>query len=215
MPRCLARAALLVTFVAATPARAGGLATAVPPSATSVAAPGAPDPTPTAPRKDPRVALALSLGATVGVTLMIPAFAGNASEGSLVALGVGLLVAPSVGHWYSGRWVNPAMIVRGVALTTTLVSGMSLATGILDCSAGAVTYNHESGGDDGAACDMAVIGAFTGAAVYGVAAIYEIADARYAAREHNRRHGWDVQVVPTAMRGPAGTAPGLSLSGRF
>ena len=34
-------------------------------------------------------------------------------------------------------------------------------------------------------------------------------------RDYNRRHGWDLQVAPTAMRGASGAAPGVSISGQF
>jgi hypothetical protein len=114
----------------------------------------------------------------------------------------GFLLGPSVGSWYVGRAVNPAMITRGAALV--------VGAGVLPFAASCIQDEHTPDH-----CGLILLG-FAGAVVtYGVASFYEMGAAAEWAKAHNRRHGWDVQVTPAALPGPGGTVPGLGLSGRF
>ena len=196
---------LVVAFVAllAVPARAQ-------PSRTPPLAAPAPAPiVPTSSRKSPTVAVAISLGVTVGsLALMVAGSAGDhdgdGEESPLVApAAIGFLLGPTTGHWYAGRFATPATGVRAIALGAGMLSGIVM----VGCALG-------GNGDDGA-CSLAIAGMVGSSVTYSIAGIYEIVGAASSATAYNRRHGLDLAVTPTATPANGGIAPGLAVTGRF
>jgi hypothetical protein len=214
----LAAAAACLSILAAGVARAD---TAAPPSSV---APAAPAPVryapalgrPLPPRKDPGVALGLSLGITAGGMAMM-AIGGNLDSelgGGLATAGaLAWFLGPSTGHAYAGRIGNPGLAIRGVSA----LGGVVAIGGLVGCIAGSGDDidDHDHLGDDDDDC-----GVFAGLLVassisYLAGAVYEIVDAPRAARRHNARFGLDVQVAPTVVGGSGDRAPGLVVAGRF
>lgn len=136
---------------------------------------------PQAERKIPSRALIFSLGGTVVLT---PAF------------GVGLLVGPSLGHFYAGdsqqAWI-------GIGLRT--VGGGVFLEGV----ASEIAAAEKSSGPNAATV--------VGALIVGGSAIYDIVTASGSAREYNEAHGLNAQVTPTV--GPRGEQVGLALRVSF
>jgi hypothetical protein len=187
-----------------------------PPDATCSACPSAPAPTravPTGSRKNPSTALALSLGVTAGSLGLLIAGGSLKNDAGLAAVvtpaTIGFLVGPSLGHWYSGRVVNRGMGLRALGAVVGAV-GIGMAVGCVDSG----LLDEAAGERHSDSCALPGIIAVGGSALYLVGTLYEIADAPRAAHEYNRRHGWEVQVVPTVPTAGGGPV-GVAVSGRF
>lgn len=154
-------------------------------------------------------AFALSLGGTIGSVGLIAAAVsrdGHPPQSTILAgAGVaGLLLAPSMGEWYSDEFLTPGLGLRVAGPVIALVG-----LGAFPC--------HQLG--DGSGCNTLgpaqnaalVVGA--GAFIAGVA--YDIWDAPRAAGRYNRSHS-SVAVTPMTMRGPSGSpAYGLYFSATY
>lgn len=214
-------AAACLSMVAA--GLAPGLAraeTAAPPSSV---APAAPAPArlapvlarPLPPRKDPAVALGLSLGVTAGgmAAMVIGGNLDSNLGGGLATAGaLAWFFGPSTGHAYAGRIGNPGLAIRGVSA----LGGVVAIGGLIGCIAGSGDdiEEHEHLGDDD---DCGIFAGLLVASSIGYlgGAVYEIVDAPRAARRHNARYGLDVQVAPALVGGDAGRGPGFAVAGRF
>lgn len=151
-------------------------------------------------RKDPNMALALSLGGTLGSLALISL--GDATENETLgtAGALGIWLAPSFGHWYAGQGWTTGLKWR--------LAGTAAAT------AGIMWFAVECipGCDDGAHPGLLL--AIGGGVAFVGGVVNDIATAPRAAREHNARiEGWlrDVTVRPTFGSGRAG----LAVGGRF
>lgn len=115
------------------------------------------------------------------------------------------IVTPSLGELYSHHWLNGTMALRAGGLFVEFV-GLVFASNsdVGDCA-------DTTGPCHLHASTIGLLGG--GAALYLGATVLDIVEAPSAARAWNRRHA--VQVVPTALRTPTSTAPGLVLSARF
>jgi hypothetical protein len=123
--------------------------------------------------------------------------------------GLGMLaVTPSLGQFYAGQYLTIGMGIRAAATgfaIYTLQTRTRLAKCDLDPSS------------EPPRCEIFTEGAYP---MLGIAAIafiggvwYDVLDAADAADRHNTKHG--LTVMPTALRGPQGLAPGLAISGFF
>lgn len=117
---------------------------------------------------------------------------------SLAVIGsVGLLVAPSAGHWYSGKLMTKGMALRlggiGVA-TTSLIAGRTLRLGEI------VTDEDHNGNE------VLIGGLVVGGGLVVAGIIYDIATADDAAREYNRKQARTLTVAPTMTNDSAGFA---------
>jgi hypothetical protein len=198
---CAAAAAVLL---AAMPARASGPPGAMPP------APGDPiAPTPGAIRREPAIALGLSLGVTAaGLALMAaapPADESDLGDGMALAGLLAILIGPTTGHLYADRIVNTGLGIRAASASVGFVAFGGLAM----CA-----FGDED--DDGDHCGWWALAAAGSSLVYAGGTVYEIVDAPRAARAYNRRHGLDLTLAPTAVRaGDGSEAPGLVVAGAF
>lgn len=153
--------------------------------------------------KSPGIALALSLGGTVGSYVLAVA-GGETQSDELSSMGaIGVFLAPSFGHWYAGKgWTD------GLTLRLAGVGGMMVGLILLlgDCG-----FEGDSSCDEAPGTVLMVVGA--GAYVGGT--ILDIATAPGQARKYNERlreraaNGWALSPVVTGDRA------GFVLSGRF
>jgi len=154
----------------------------------------------------PTTATLLSLGgvAASGLTLG----AGLAMGGDAgIAVGIvgasSLLITPSAGNIYSGKFLSRGFVAR-VAGTAAMAGGAALFVASFD------PFN-ESDDHAGAAAGMAL---FVGGGVaFVTGTILDVATASTAAHEWNAKHGFT--LAPTPIVTPSGTSAGLGLSGRF
>jgi hypothetical protein len=197
---CAAAAAVLL---AAVPARASGPPSVMPPPPGSAIAP-----TPGASRREPAIALGLSLGVTAaGVALMAaapPAETSDLGDGMALAGLLAILIGPTTGHLYADRIGNTGLGIRVVSASVGLIAFSGLAL----CA-----FGDEE--DDGEHCGLWALGAAGSSLLYAGGTVYEIADAPRAARAYNRRHGLDLTLAPTAVRAGGREAPGLAITGSF
>jgi len=192
--------ALAVADTAA--AQPGNAPIAPPPPPPPGYAPAPPPVTgPIAGEKSESTALALSLGGTIA-SIGLMAIGESQNNDDLGAIGgIGVWVAPSFGHWYSGKlWTN-GMTLR-LAGAGAVVVGAVMLIGCID---------SENSCEDGPAVVLFVGGA--GAFVAG--GVYDIVTAPRSAREHNESlrlraaGGWAITPVVTHDRA------GLVFGGRF
>lgn len=207
-PTVLAAALCIATFAATATASAQPSMTppVAPGSAPGTAAPGVPW-TPSGPQKSEATATNLALGGAVLPFVLFGAAAAADDNDTTPALALAgaasLVLTPSAGHWYAGKFLTTGMALRaGGALAGTV--GFALAIG---CAI--------SEGDD---CDGGGLGALLFAGGLGALAagvIYDVATADNAVREYNARATIPVTVVPTALRSGGSTTPGLAVAGSF
>ena len=147
--------------------------------------------------KSEQTALGLSLLGTIApVALLIGA--AKADQPELATAGaIGMLVGPSLGHWYAGRYVTGGMLVRGGG-TALMLAGVVRAIGSLDC--------EERCSDDGGVLMAA------GAVMFVGGTLYDLATAGRAARAWNEQH---LDLGPTVVRGASGPVPGFGVAGSF
>jgi hypothetical protein len=161
-------------------------------------------------RKDPSIAVLLSLGVPVAGAIMLGAADNDTAK--LIGFG-GLLFGPSTGRWYAGEAGGGTLALRtlgGVSMVVGLVSVIAAAES--DCD----FY------DDGcpAARDEAdamerrgMVLFFGGAGLWVGTSIADIVFAKRAADSWNKRHS--VSLTPGYV-GTGGTrTPGVVLTGRF
>ncbi len=195
--------AAAITFVGATAARAQpGLVQPTSP------APVEPPAAPAGEAKSEQTATLLALGGTA-LPLVLFIAAGNTDNSdkasTLGLAGVAsLILTPSAGHWYAGKYFTTGMGLRLAGGAATLLGG-AIALG---CAL-------SEGGDD--SCDGAA-GAlllFGGLGTLATGIIYDIATADNEVRAHNARLAPAISVVPTVVRSGSSTTPGLVVAGTF
>jgi hypothetical protein len=200
-------AAAALVLLAALPARASGPPSAMPPPPGYTIAP-----TPGATRRDPAIALGLSLGVTAaGLGLLAaapPADESDLGDGMALAGLLAILIGPTTGHLYADRIGNTGLGIRAVSASVGLVAFSGLGLCAFDLSG--------DDDDDGEHCGWWAMAAVGSSLLYAGGTIYEIVDAPRAARAYNQRHGLDLALAPTAVRaGDGSQAPGLAVSGSF
>jgi hypothetical protein len=154
--------------------------------------------------KSPGLALGLSLGGTALSIALTAADDDSDSGASLGAIGgIGLWVAPSFGHWYSGKMWTPGLTARLAGTGAAVIGALMLVTCI------------DSDGDcDSEGPGIVLLLGGAGAIVGG--GIYDIATAPEEARKYNARlreqsatRQW--ALTPSVSRDRAG----FVLGGRF
>jgi hypothetical protein len=175
-----------------------------PPPPPSGYAPAPPPPAsgPVAGEKSPGTALLLSLGGTVASLALMGVAEGAQNDGIGAVGGIGVWVAPSFGHWYSGKLWTDGLTLRFAGAGAIIVGAVLL---IGDC------INDEVGCDDETPAFVLIVG---GAGAFVAGGIYDIATAPGAAHRHNERlrarasYGW--AVAPMVTRDRAGLVVGGS-----
>lgn len=148
--------------------------------------------------KSEQAALGLSLLGTV-VPFAVTVAAASADQPELALAGaIGMLVGPSLGHWYAGRFVTGGMLMRGAG-AALMLGGVVQALDELGC-------DGSCGSSDGATLVIA------GAAVFVGGTLYDLATAGRAARKWNERH---LDMGPTVVSSASGPVPGLGVAGSF
>ncbi len=148
-------------------------------------------------------AFALALGGT-GLSLgslMMAARTDAGDEGGALAIAgtVGLIVAPSLGHFYAGE-TRRGLLHTGVRLAALGGTLAGVVVTLNDCGF--------EGEDDCSSTGPVIIGVSMATGL--VSAIYSIADAPRAARRHNERAArW--RFVPGPIMTPGGGPPGMGL----
>jgi hypothetical protein len=183
------------------------------PDVASAQAPGqvVAQPAPPAPavkqRKNPNLALALSLAPWLtGI-----AMAGNGNPtAELIAFGFEF-VGPSLGHIYVGRIWTTGLALRLGGLAVTAFGVGLFVTNRAPCTAEWCFFPSAANTTGSIGLGLA----FAGATTILVGAIHDIWTARRDARDYNRAHGVDATVAPVTIRAASSTAPGLALVGRF
>jgi hypothetical protein len=155
----------------------------------------------TAEPKSPSRAAGLSL-AGAGVSLGVTLLGAASGSGEVALIGAGSLVlTPSLGEWYSGRYLTVGMGMRAVSL-------LLLARGFRNgwnCNPSEGCMESPS---DRAFQAAGVLTLLSGTA-------YDLVTASSAARAYNARIAARALVTPTLLAGPSAPGYGLSLSGRF
>jgi hypothetical protein len=151
--------------------------------------------------KNPNVALALSLGATMSSYYLVAS--GDDRTRSIIG-GAALLVGPSLGHLYAHHWWTKGLTLR-LAGAAVAIEGASLRGSCASLLASCTGLNPGMG--------VALVLAGSTAIVAGI--VWDIARAPAAARAYNRAHDRGVTFGPAAIRGAATTSPGLAFVGRF
>lgn len=193
-------AVLVVAAVLAAP-----LAAAAQPGLTDPVAP--PPPVDESGDKSPGLALGLSLlGTTAGYATLFAA-ADSESDGLWLLGFGGIVVGPSLGHFYAGelgRGVNHSLVRVGAA-------GVIFAGAL-------VTFADCWGGDEEDSCSGAGPAIMVGGAVLGIgSSLYSIVDSPAAARRHNEaRRKHRLVVAPAPVVGPdRSTGYGVALGAQF
>ena len=151
--------------------------------------------------KSPAAAVLMSLTTTAALTAGGIALGAAGSEQAgfgLFALGV--VVAPSLGHFYAGEWGH-GLITSGLRL------GLGTATLVTAVSSMFAHERDESGANGAAAVGL-------GIATVGLM-LYDIIDAPLAAKRTNKKRQRAWLLAPTLARHGDALQPGLSMVGRF
>jgi len=150
--------------------------------------------------KSEQTAFGLSLAGTA-VPLAITIAAVSTDQDELALAGAaGMLLGPSLGHWYAGRVVTGGLALRagGTAL---------MFVGALQALGHTLCHGHEDDcGGDGSALLIGGAAAFVGGT------IYDVATAGRQARRWNEKH---FDLAPMVVRGASGKAPGFGIAGTF
>lgn len=167
----------------------------------------------TAAAKSENTALGLSVGgpfASAGVAVLGLKLASGPEAGTIrkevggllaFAGGAGIVLGPSFGELYAGKYLTGGMDLRlgGLAVMGVGAIAAALSKGV-DCRDLDCPKNPNTSGAD------AVI--VVGAVLYGAGWIYDVANARATVREYNRAHGsLSATLVPTGN--------GVALAGTF
>jgi hypothetical protein len=158
--------------------------------------------------KDRDTALALSAGGTaVSAGLVVAAVVGGADSApdharfrtTLGELGVAsLLVTPSLGEWYAGRYLTLGLALRAAGAATTLAG---------------IAYSYCNDSTCSSDRGHALIAIGLAAAAAGI--VYDIADARSTTDRYNRARAPRLAIMPTVLPSPSGPAMGIGLARTF
>jgi len=171
--------------------------------------PPLPEPATVAPVKNEGHALALAIGGTlVGVGITVAAVRGDAV---VLLVGVGVsVIGPSAGHLYAGANQHAfATSVGRIGAAAVFIKGV--------LQRDKVGYDCEFANEPCVEPDNKRQGTrlmWIGGILYAGITIYDIVDARYAARRTNARHRV-VMVAPSVISGAHGPAPAVSFVGSF
>ena len=165
-------------------------------------------------RKSEKTATALAIAGTVApLALLVGAGLAETvnQDGVAIALGVtggvGVIVGPSAGHWYAGKAVTTGMGIRAASVTVGF-AGLVMA----GLCANADEDRSVNGGCNAAPY---VVTTLAGLAGYVTGVVYDVATAGRAVRAANERHDLRMSVMPTAVRTSTGLTPGLAAVGSF
>jgi hypothetical protein len=164
--------------------------------------------------KDPQTARILS-GAAAGVSggVVLAGFlvVDRASfNPPVLYTGIGMLMlTPSLGEWYAGQYLTIGMGVRAAAAALAIYT-LQTQTIEVTCIT-AMTSNEPKCKVLDAGVAYPLLSVATIAFIGGV--WYDVLDAKDAAVRYNQRKA--VRVMPTALQGPQGLAPGLAFGGTF
>lgn len=160
-------------------------------------------PAPTAERKDPSIAVLLSLGITTASYITL--FAADNEDLQLAAF-FGTYLGPSTGQWYAGQ-------VGGLGLGLRAAGFVMGVYGISQMLASECDYEYDCSDADAAGARGALF-FWGGAGLWVGSTIYDIVLAKRAADSWNVRH--NVNLAPTMTADVSGHhAPGLAFTGRF
>ena len=150
-------------------------------------------------RKSPTQAQLYSLGGTLVPVLLGAGMDKERDDIRVPLLAAGILVGPSVGHFYAE---NTSQALTGI--------GIRLGGGALSVLGFGVALNASlEGNSGGGGAALFYAGVLTSLASAG----YDIFTADDAARDYNEAHGLSVQAAPTV--GPRGEQVGLALQVSF
>jgi hypothetical protein len=162
-------------------------------------------------RKSPNVATGLAYAGTFAapalslVTLTLDMDSPSQRRVGYTLIGaeaVLMVIGPSAGHWYSGRFTSPGLAIRAGS-AAVLGAGF---VGLVHC----VSPDVDCGRRDAASyATIGLLGIGTAGMILG--SLLDTMDASHAARRWNREHGLDAVIAPTVM--PSGA--GLALAGQF
>lgn len=172
--------------------------------------PASPHPQPPPPDEvSESTALALSLGATLGSygALTFAVAVPTSASGWLGTAGaLGIIGAPTAGHWYSGRLATRGLGLRAAGLLVMLVGG------IVDSEGCSLFYSGDSANEEPDDCGdnfrtkkgTALI--IAGAAMFFGGTLDDIITAPSAARSRNARARADLTLAPLVHHGGGGVA---------
>ncbi len=160
--------------------------------------------------KSAGVALGLSLGATTaGVAMGALAFAIDDDSAQAMLIGgatIGVLVGPSLGHYYAHEKWSVGAVIR-------FVSGGVVAAGAVAIVVGATDEVVEGDGDSKLSVgNVLLVGGLVG---IGVGAVVDIVTAPRAAHRYNESLASNISISPTVLRSADGPAMGFAVGGRF
>lgn len=147
--------------------------------------------------KSEQAALGLSLLGTIAPFMVTVAAVSSDQPELALAGAVGMLIGPSLGHWYAGQYVTGGLLIRGAGAALVL-GGLVQALDDFGCEG--------SCGSEGATLALA------GAAVFIGGTLYDLATAGRAAREWNEKH---LDMGPMVVSSVSGPVAGLGVAGSF
>lgn len=153
--------------------------------------------------KDPTTAVLLSIAGSAIPVALIAAGSSVDDENLQATFGfgaaIGMLVGPSLGHWYAGDYLTGGMAMRGIG-GSAFVIGAAMEFG--DC------FLKEGCDSNGSAIML------MGGAVFVAGVVYDVATSAEAARQYNAKHARrSFQLGPTMVGAHA--SPGLGIAGTF
>ena len=154
--------------------------------------------------KSPGLALSLSLLGTAASYATLIAAADTESDGlTLLGLG-GIVIAPSLGHFYAGE------VGRGVTHSLIRVGAGGLIV------VGAVVAFDDCWGDEGDCGSSGPAIMIAGLVLGGASTLYSIIDSPAAASRHNQARRRRFALTPTPLQGPdRSLGYGLALGAQF
>jgi len=186
---------------------ASGVASAQP----GLTAPGLTPPTvqlspaPEGVRKDPSIAVLLSLGITSASYVAL--FASDNENLQLVGA-IGTYIGPSTGQWYAGQFGGLGMGLRAAGFLSALYGFSQILESECDYE-----YEYDCSDSDAAGTRGGIM-LIGGASLWFGSTIYDIVLAKRAADSWNTRH--QVGVAPLVANDAAGNrAAGVVMTGRF
>jgi hypothetical protein len=152
--------------------------------------------------RSPTIATSLSLGgiAASGLTIAAGAAIGGDTGVAVAIVGAGsLLITPSAGNFYSGKYLSSGLIARAAGAAAMGIGGTLL-----------VRSTFLDNNSDVAVGMLAFLG---GSVAFVTGTILDVARAGSVAQEWNARH--HLTLTPTAISTPTGSSGGLGLGARF
>lgn len=121
--------------------------------------------------------------------------------------GIGMLaIGPSAGEFYSEQYLTWGMGIRAIGAAFAYYT-LQTQTKIVTCDDATNSLQKCEDFRENTAPMLGI------AAIIFIGGVwYDVLDAPDSAKRYNKRH---MQLAPTAMQGPQGTAPGLVLGGTF